>query len=533
MSHITSKNLSVTGRRLIVPTLFTILLAAGCGDSGTSTDAGVSEGGMDDAGGGTTDTGTARTDAGRDAARVDSGPLFGCSGDDCDIVELSLAYEQSCARRGNGNVICWGRALEGQLGDGRTEHNPGCPTAGETPTDCSDQPTPVELTMPAEALRARNAFNTCAKVGTDWYCWGSRFYTLEGEREEALFSPRQETYLDGADDVSPGAGHACWIVDGTPYCVGNNASGQLATNDALSRGMAVQPIREVRPAMPDGGPVDAAVLVDAAVSLDAALDAEVLDAGVTDAAVSLDAALASDAGRDAGMPVMTTPLTDVLEIDTGFSYTCARTASAVYCWGNNRYRQLGDFRAHQICSESSDRFDCAPYAVEVHIPNPENITALELGNQFICALRSTGTVTCWGANDAGQLGQGRSGDFVSVVDVPGITDAEQLVVGGSFACVRRTNGVVSCWGSNTLGQLGNGLMGPDTCNDGFSEFFCSRSPGDVTDLEDATFIAAGRAHACAIRETGGVVCWGSGDRYELGNHRRGEQRTPVEVIGLP
>jgi alpha-tubulin suppressor-like RCC1 family protein len=36
------------------------------------------------------------------------------------VEALALGYEHSCARLGNGNVLCWGGNGRGQLGDGTT-----------------------------------------------------------------------------------------------------------------------------------------------------------------------------------------------------------------------------------------------------------------------------------------------------------------------------------------------------------------------------------------------------------------------------
>ncbi|MCC7380818.1 MAG: hypothetical protein IT384_03255 [Deltaproteobacteria bacterium] len=59
---------------------------------------------------------------------------------------------------------------------------------------------------------------------------------------------------------------------------------------------------------------------------------------------------------------------------------------------------------------------------------------------------------------------------------------------------------------------------------------CS-SAGEVPDLIDAVEVAAGAAHACALREGGKVVCWGNNDEGQLGRDGPAQTR-PVEVQGL-
>ncbi len=90
-------------------------------------------------------------------------------------------------------------------------------------------------------------------------------------------------------------------------------------------------------------------------------------------------------------------------------------------------------------------------------PPPVLATAIAQGNDFACALRVDGTVTCWGANG----GEGRLGDTTDLSSstptlVKDVADAVALAAGDAHACVVRKSGAVSCWGYNASGQLGDG-----------------------------------------------------------------------------
>jgi len=150
----------------------------------------------------------------------------------------------------------------------------------------------------------------------------------------------------------------------------------------------------------------------------------------------------------------------------------------------------------------------------------DDATAIAAGIRFSCAVRSDGSVWCWG-EDPGQ-------DPSTLVprQVAGITDARSVVAGGAFACALRETHQVVCWGSNSLGQLGNGT---------FSAGEASAQP--VDGLNDAIELAAGWNHACAIRSDRTLWCWGgNGDGAtgygQLGDGTTQNRASPVQVPGL-
>jgi alpha-tubulin suppressor-like RCC1 family protein len=51
-------------------------------------------------------------------------------------------------------------------------------------------------------------------------------------------------------------------------------------------------------------------------------------------------------------------------------------------------------------------------------------------------------------------------------------------------------------------------------------------------VDDATDVSIGFGHACAVRETGAIACWGNNDRYQLGDGTRDVRYAPVTVLGL-
>lgn len=251
----------------------------------------------------------------------------------------------------------------------------------------------------------------------------------------------------------------------------------------------------------------------------------------------------------------------LLDICVGANHTCALTDTGeVKCWGHAGDGQLG-------YASTTLRRVSEPGSVTLAGPSQ----AIHCGGNNTCAVDPSGDVTCWGANDYGQLGIASTtkvGDDEppsqkSVLGKPATTD---LTLGFGHACALRADQSLLCWGSNVYGQLGLGhtewigddeAPAPDgraadaivaaaagawtTCAIRASELLCwgradlhllgyaaSEPIGDdpleipanldAVDLGGpATAIAIGGLHACALTSTGEVLCWGSNDYGQLGH----------------
>jgi len=151
-----------------------------------------------------------------------------------------------------------------------------------------------------------------------------------------------------------------------------------------------------------------------------------------------------------------------------------------------------------------------------------DVAAIAANLGYSCAVRRSGQVKCWGANNFGQLGVG---DYAArhtpaAVDVGG--NAIAIGAGYNHACAVLDSGAVKCWGDNGFGQLGDG---------GTS---ARPAPGPAVNLMGvrATAVTASFGSTCALLETGAVKCWGDGANGLLGNGDTSNRADPVSVSGL-
>jgi alpha-tubulin suppressor-like RCC1 family protein len=115
-------------------------------------------------------------------------------------------------------------------------------------------------------------------------------------------------------------------------------------------------------------------------------------------------------------------------------------------------------------------------------------------------------VQCWGYNGDGRLGNGTTIGSTEPVTVTGVSDATAIAVGATHACALLRDGNVKCWGANNHGQLGDGQTNS-----------ASSIPVTVKGIDGmAKAIAAGDSATCAVLVDDRAVCWGSNAFGELG-----------------
>ncbi|MEA2974330.1 MAG: trimeric autotransporter adhesin [Actinomycetota bacterium] len=178
----------------------------------------------------------------------------------------------------------------------------------------------------------------------------------------------------------------------------------------------------------------------------------------------------------------------------------------VSAWGWNYYGQLGD---------GSTVTRTAPVAV----PGLTGVTAVAAGVAHSLALKSDGTVWAWGMNGYGQLGDGTTTDRRTPQEVPGLTGVVAVAAGGYHSLALKADGTVWAWGWNGAGSLGDGTT-------------TDRSTPTPVALPPVSSIAAGANHSLAVISDGTVRAWGWNAFGQLGSGTTTRSAVPLAIPGL-
>jgi alpha-tubulin suppressor-like RCC1 family protein len=360
----------------------------------------------------------------------------------------------SVALTTSGNVYCWGNDDNGQLGNGMT----------------GIYPQPVSVTSLTDVARiGAGGRHTVAvkKDGTVW-TWGSNDYGELGDGTTtrklvpvAVIGEGGYGTLTGITAVAAGGyfastgfnnfSHTIALKsDGTVWAWGSNSSGQLGQNSTAN---SLYPVKVK--------------------SIDGSGD-----------------------------------LSGVIAIASGAEHCLALLGDgSVVAWGNNAYGQIGNGIAHSLSLSPCHVYD------ESGITFLGGIVAIGCGNYFSYAVSSDGTIYAWGWSVNYELGNGSNVQspipvHVSTDGFNYFTDAAKATGSHGHGVALKSDGSIWCWGSQYLGQLGNGVGGVVS-----SAYF----PVAANVVGSFCSIECGDAHTVAMRNDGSIFCWGSNYRGQLGN----------------
>ena len=301
------------------------------------------------------------------------------------------------------------------------------------------------------------------------------------------------------------ATHVCGVArDGGAWCWGPNLHGEMGDGTTVRRftPLLAQPgtLTTRNPTLVTGGHrfVRLAVAAYSTCGVDTQLRAWCWGRG------SLGALGTGVAPASVPQPVAVSTGARFVELSADDT-VCGRTvANTVLCWGilggtlypGSFPRYPGDCRA-----EYYPRWVGEGCRTPTPLAGNPQFTSLSHAR---CGLTDAHRVYCWGADSHGQLGTGSVGGH-AFAPVSPLTEQRfrEVASGGGYTCALTLDDAAWCWGAQTAGNLGDGVGGP-----GLTPIGRGVPEPVPTSLRFRTLSAG--VHTCGITLDAELWCWGPG-----------------------
>lgn len=401
------------------------------------------------------------------------------------VVSISVGFYNSCATLSSGTVMCWGKGMNGLVGDGNK----------------IDSSIPVVAKVISQLPAAMSVGHThaCAILsGQRLNCWGDN---SSNQLANGLGTTTYKTIptdffkiQSTAKGIAVGAWSSCAFNDTNAGCVGGNANGQLG-DGSINNKHAISQL--------NGASVGVTSMSAAGYHACA-----VVNGGAKCWGTNGSGQLGDGSTTQRISPVDVLGLTSgVKSVAVGYTHSCALLNNgSLRCWG--AAGMLGDGTSTQ---QSTPQI----------IFGAGQVQAVSSYNLHTCVLKANGGVQCWGSNTNGELGDGTNSARTLATDVLGLTSGvTKIAVGYNHTCALLATGAIKCWGMNTNGQLGNA--------------YNSNSSLPVSIASSLVFkdIYTGGMHTCALDKNGGAYCWGWNFYGQLGLGAIADKWTPEPVLGF-
>jgi alpha-tubulin suppressor-like RCC1 family protein len=322
--------------------------------------------------------------------------------------------------------------------------------------------------------------------------------------------------------LSPGSFHTCGVTtDNRAFCWGGNVDGQLGTgtNTHHKTPVAVAGGLSFRAVSAGSSHTCGVTTDDRAFCWGSNAAGQLGDGNQNSCGAPNPPCTNPETNANQNRPVAVLGGLRFLQVEAGTWHTCGVTRdNRAYCWGNNRYGQLGDGATGQT-ARSLDR----PKPVPVF--GSLSFRQISAGLFHTCGITTDNRAFCWGNNRVGQVGDGSTvRQRLQPSLVAGGRSYRQVSAGvgsfgGGFTCAVTTSDRAFCWGDGRRGQIGDGST------------ILRFTPRAVAGGRSFRQISAGDDNACARTPTNVAFCWGFNAFGEVGDGTNTQRLTPVRVAG--
>jgi alpha-tubulin suppressor-like RCC1 family protein len=329
----------------------------------------------------------------------------------CAAVDLTAGLDHTCAIDMAGNMYCWGRGDEGQIGV-----DPLTTRCVSNTIYCQKTPAKVINVAPMIAVGA-GAFHTCSSTGPQAYCWGKNNTSQYGDSSLGPSTrPKLIVERAGATAFDGGMGHNCSVAAGVLYCSGQNNEGQVGNMSVVLQPMAVPVMNNV-----------------AQFSLGNATSCAV-DTGNKLYCWGRNTYKTIDQTTNIKtLPIKIDGGNDVTMVAVGGDHVCAAFVGGVAkCWGLNNVGQVGNGNTNGTTAQPMTALSLA------------NIVEVAANRNHSCVRNEAGDVFCFG-------------ESYTATPTKVLSGAAKLAAGGQHDCAVLVDGSIRCWGDQTYGQLGNNV----------------------------------------------------------------------------